>query len=518
MAIIDVFDRGRLLNPKGDAFVMDGQRWSFDESYEVTCRIANALIANELLQGSHGAVLAGNNPQAWMCVLGMWRAGLAWVPLNPRSSVDENAQLLTGFDVEVLFLQQAFAPMVQQFKDACPGLRRLVCIDGELPGCESLADWIADQPARAPEIWTAPEDLVGIMPTGGTTGLPKGVMVSHRNMGVCVANWVINTHYAAGEPIVNLAAAPMTHSAGFLSLSATGRGGKVVVLSKPDPISLLDAIETHGVTELFLPPTVIYRLLETPGIEKRDFSSLRYFMYGAAPMSLEKLKRAIEVFGPVMIQGYGQTEAPGSIAFLRPGDHFVDGRIAPDSRLSACGQPAITNALAIMDEEGKPLPQGEAGEICVRGDIVMLGYYKQPEQTAETIIDGWLHTGDVGHLDGEGFLHITDRKKDMIISGGFNVYPSEVEQVLWTHPAVLDCAVIGVPDAQWGEAVKAVVELKPGASVTAEELIVLCKDRLGSVKAPKSVDFMASLPRSMVGKVLKKDIRKAYWEGNSRAI
>jgi acyl-CoA synthetase (AMP-forming)/AMP-acid ligase II len=241
------------------------------------------------------------------------------------------------------------------------------------------------------------------------------------------------------------------------------------------------------VTELFLPPTVIYRLLETPGIQQRDLSSLRYLMYGAAPMSLEKLKQALRLFGPVMHQGYGQTEAPGSIAFLRPGDHFVNGEIAPDSRLSACGLPAITNTLAIMDESGRALPQGQTGEICVRGDIVMKGYYKQPDKTAETIVGGWLHTGDIGNLDSEGFLHITDRRRDLIISGGFNVYPSEVEQVLWTHPDVLDCAVIGVPDPMWGEAVKAVVELKPGSTADAQALIALCKARLGSVKAPKSV-------------------------------
>ena len=178
----------------------------------------------------------------------------------------------------------------------------------------------------------------------------------------------------------------------------------------------------------------------------------------------------------------------------------------------------MTNTLAILDEQGRALPQGQSGEICVRGDIVMKGYYKQPEKTAEAIVDGWLHTGDVGHLDAEGYLHITDRKKDVIISGGFNVYPSEVEQVLWTHPAVLDCAVVGVPDEQWGEAVKAVVELKPGADVDAAALIALCKERLGSVKAPKSVDFVPSLPRSAVGKVLKKQLRDVYWRDAGRHI
>jgi acyl-CoA synthetase (AMP-forming)/AMP-acid ligase II len=220
----------------------------------------------------------------------------------------------------------------------------------------------------------------------------------------------------------------------------------------------------------------------------------------------------------VMTGGYGQTEAPASISYMRPDEHFVDGRIAPDERLASVGRPNPLVRVEIMDDANQILPLGESGEICVRGDLVMKGYYKNPEKTAETLIDGWLHTGDVGHLDAEGYLHITDRKKDMIITGGFNVYPSEVEQVIWSHPAVQDCAVIGVPDDKWGEAVKVVVELKPGAEVDAEELIALCKEKLGGVKAPKSVDIVAALPRSPVGKVLKKDLRQKYWRDLGRKI
>ena len=518
MAMIDFFDRGWLLNRHGTAYIMDGQKWSFDETYQITCQIAQGLVATGVTNQTKGAVLAGNHPLAWMCVLGMWRAGLAWVPLNPRGAIEETLGLLKNFDAEVLFFQKAFAPMVEPIRSACPQLRHFICIDDRAPEYVSLDAWLDTYPCIAPKVDFHMDDLVAIMPTGGTTGIPKGVMQTHRNMSVSVAASLIHVTYPPGEPIVNLAAAPMTHSAGFLSLAATVRGGTVVVLTKPDPEALLDAIERYGVTEFFLPPTVIYRLLEIPGIEKRKFSSLRYFMYGAAPMSVEKLRKAIAVFGPVMFQGYGQTEAPGAIAFMRQGDHFVGGKVAPEARLSACGVPSPLNGVAIMDSEGNSLPPGESGEICVRGDIVMKGYYKQPEKTAETVVGGWLHTGDIGHLDAEGFLHITDRKKDMIISGGFNVYPSEVEQVLWSHPAVQDCAVIGVPDDTWGEAVKAVVELIPGGLATAEELIALCKEKLGSVKAPKSVDFIPALPRSVAGKVLKKDIRAPYWEKSSRAI
>jgi len=299
----------------------------------------------------------------------------------------------------------------------------------------------------------------------------------------------------------------------------TARGGTVVGVTKPDPALLLRAIPKHKVTELFLPPTVIYRLLDVPDLGKKvDFSSLKYLMYGAAPMSVEKLKQAIEVIGPVMMGGYGQTEAPASIAYLPPDAHFVEGKLASDERLSSVGRPNPLVRVEIMNDANEILGPGETGEICVRGDLVMKGYYKQPDKTAETIVDGWLHTGDIGHLDADGYLHITDRKKDMIISGGFNVYPSEVEQVIWSHPAVQDCAVIGVPDDKWGEAVKAVVELNAGQSVSADELIALCKDKLGSVKAPKTVEFVDTLPRSPVGKVLKKDLRAKYWQDSARKI
>lgn len=518
MAITDFFDRGVLLNREGNAFVMDDQRWTYAEAFDITCQVAHGLLGLKLEREAKVAVLSANHPQSWMCVLGLWRAGCAWVPINPRGTVPEHRQLIDAFDVEVLFFQKAFEPVAAELRKHCPGLRHLVCTDDNAIGALSLSDWTAVLPRSLPMHLCEPEDLAAVMPTGGTTGMPKGVMLTHRNLGASMANAIYNAPYAPGEHIVNLAAAPMTHTAGFLSLPASARGGTVVVLTKPDPAVLLDAMEQHRVTEFFLPPTVIYRLLEMPGIAERDFSSLRFFMYGAAPMSVSKLRQALQVFGPVMFQGYGQTEAPGGIAAMRPGEHFRHGAIADDERLSACGLPSPLCVVQVQDAEGRPLPAGESGEICVRGDIVMKGYYQQPDKTAEAIVDGWLHTGDVGHYDAEGFLHITDRKRDVVISGGFNVYPSEVEQVLWTHPAVLDCAVVGVPDPQWGEAVKAVVELKPGESTTAEALIALCREKLGSVKSPKSVDFVEQLPRSPVGKVLKKDIRAPYWEGVGRRI
>ncbi|MFD2644600.1 AMP-binding protein [Pseudomonas japonica] len=518
MAVIDFFDRGWQINPKAAAYVMEDKVFTFDEVGTLSCRIANALLAAGMGREKIGAVWAANHPLPWTCTLGLWRAGMAWMPVNPLGSLDDNQQLLDSFDCEVLFFQQAFAPAVNALRSKLPKIKLFICIDGTLPDTVGLAEWIEGQPATKPKVTYELDDTIAVMPTGGTTGLPKGVMNTHRSFQAFCAQFMIACSYRADEKIVNLAAAPMTHTAGVLSLPCTARGGMVVVLSKPDPASLLDAIEKHRVSEFFLPPTVIYRLLDMPGIERRNFDSLKYFICGAAPMSAEKLRRAISVFGPVMMEAYGQTEAPGAIAIKRPEENFIDGELAHDTRLLSCGRPSPLVQVAIMGENNTLKNTGETGEICVRGDLVMKGYYKAPEKTAEAVTDGWLHTGDIGHIDCDGYLRITDRKKDMVITGGFNVYPSEAEQVIWAHPAVQDCAVIGVPDPVWGEAVKAIVELNSGADVSGEELIALCKEKLGSVKAPKSVDFVASLPRSPNGKVLKKDLRAPYWAEQNRNI
>ena len=522
MSIIDFFDRGWRTSPQRTAYVQDERSFSFTEVGELSCRIANALLAAGFGREAKGAVWAGNDVTAWTCTLGLWRAGMCWIPVGARNPAAENHFILDAFDCEILFFQQEFAPVVASLSTTLPKVKAWICIDGDAPEvrkARSLQAWIAGQPATRPRVPVNMDDVVVLSPTGGTTGAPKGVMNTHRSTQTFCAHFMIGCPYPADVMPVNLAAAPVTHTAGLLSLPCTARGGTVVVLTKPDPAQLLGAIQKHRVTEFFLPPTAIYRLLDIPDLNRKvDFSSLRYFLYGAAPMSVEKLKRALEVFGPVMMGGYGQTEAPTSISFLTPGEHFAAGQLAPDERLASVGRPNPLVRVEIMNDTNEILPPGATGEICVRGDLLMKGYYKAPEKTAETIVDGWLHTGDIGHLDAEGYLHITDRKTDMIITGGFNVYPSEVEQVIWSHPAVQDCAVIGVPDAQWGESVKAIVELNTGQQVGTDEIIALCKERLGSVKAPKSVDFVDELPRSPVGKVLKKDLRAKYWQDAGRRI
>ena len=519
MAIIDYFDRGWRINPRGVAYLQDDREVSYQEAGELSCRIANALLAKGFAQGTKGAVWSNNDVTAWICTLGLWRANMTWIPVGARNAPNENQYVLHAMDCEILFFQSCYAETIEKLRPRLPKVHQWICIDGSTDWAISLDQWLAGRPATDPRVKVELDDVVWIGSTGGTTGQPKGVMNTHRSVQNFLAFFSIGTPYLNNQKPVNLAAAPMTHTAGVLSLPCTARGGTVVIVTKPEPQLMLGAIQRCKVTELFLPPTVIYRLLEIPDLNKKvDFSSLKYFFYGAAPMSVEKLKQAIQVFGPCMMGGYGQTEAPAGIAHLPPGEHFVDGKLASDERLSSVGRPNPLIRVEIMNDANEILEQGETGEICVRGDLVMKGYYQAPEKTAETIVNGWLHTGDVGHIDSEGYLHITDRKKDMIISGGFNVYPSEVEQVIWSHPAIQDCAVIGVPDEKWGEAVKAVVELNQGQTVAPEEIIALCKEKLGAMKAPKSVEFIATLPRSPVGKVLKKDLRASYWHSTDRKI
>jgi acyl-CoA synthetase (AMP-forming)/AMP-acid ligase II len=304
-----------------------------------------------------------------------------------------------------------------------------------------------------------------------------------------------------------LALAPLTHAAGVLCFPVMALGGEIVVMPAPDLGEFLGLIERHRVTHTFLPPTLIYMLLAHPALDSTDLTSLQCLWYGAAPISADRLAEAITRIGPVMGQLFGQSEAPMMVSTLAPADHLrADGSIARE-RLSSAGRPTPLVTVGIMSEDGELLPTGERGEVVVRGSLVMAGYHKDPDATAEATRFGWHHTGDIGYLDEENFLYLVDRAKDMIISGGFNVYSAEVERALMAHPGVQDCAVIGLPDEKWGERVVAVLQALPGVELDAAEVQAFVKERIGSVKAPKQVEVWPDLPRSKIGKVLKPDIR-----------
>ncbi len=504
MSVFSLLERGAHRCDGRPFAVFDGVETSYAHALGLAQRIAAALGAAGFGPGSHAAVLSPNDPVAFTAAFGIFGAGMAYVPANPHNPAHSIASALNLVDVRVLFYHTAMAALVSEIRDRLPKVALFVALGTPCGADPSLEDFIAGHAAKSPRALAALTDAAFVGQTGGTTGEPKGVLLSQRAVFAFVEKYLAEMPYEA--PVL-LAATPLTHAAGMLAMPIVAQGGTIVMMARPDLPRFLDLIAERRVTTTFLPPTVIYRLLDLPDAESRDFSSLRHFIYGAAPMSVSRLKQALALFGPVMAQCYGQTECHTFVTFMRPEDHFVDGRLADDARLSACGRPSIGTRVVIKGDDGAILPDGIPGEICVQSDLAMTGYYRNDSATAEVLRDGMIHTGDIGFVDGDRFLHIVDRKKDLIITGGFNVYPAEVEQVVNSHPAVADCGVIGLPDADWGEAVTVVVERRPGAAVSEQELLDYCRPQLGGVKTPKHVAFWPELPRSPVGKVLRKEIR-----------
>jgi len=516
MRLIDYFDRGVRRNPQGACLIDGARSLSFTETSECTHRIANGLMANGMQPLQVGAVLSPNDMDAFTCILGILRAGMSWMPLNARNSLDDNIYILDSNDCDWMFYHSSFDKDMDKIRQGAPGIKGFVCVDRANGDDPWLQDWLQGFSAPAPYIPAKPDDVAAIWPSGGTTGRSKGVMLTHLNFTTMIANFCAYMH--DDEPPVHLIAAPMTHAAGSIAFPLLAMGATQVIVPRADPLAIMQAIQTHRVTTLFLPPTVIYAMLAHPQVRAFNYQSLKYFIYAAAPMSSNKLKEAIAIFGSVMAQTYGQAESPMLCTFLSPQDHDVVGNPSLERRLQSCGRPTVFTPVEIMDDEGNLLGPEQAGEIVTRGNLVMKGYYNNPEATEQASTFGWHHTGDVGLKDADGFVYIVDRKRDMIISGGFNLYPSEIEQVIWSHPSVQDCAVVGVPDEKWGEAVKAVVELKTGESVSPDEIMAFCRERLGGMKTPKTVEVWAQLPRSAVGKVLKKDIREPFWVGQTRRV
>lgn len=515
-SFLKVLEQAFLDHADRDCIRCGGARYSYADVDSESSRIANKLVDYGFKPGMKGAVYALNSPEGFIATIGIIRAGGTWIPVNPRNSAVDNVANMSQLECDVVFYQDAFADSVSKFSLQNDGRPIIVSLDTSRAGAPTLPGWLAGAGTIAPAVDINPDDLISIPLTGGTTGLAKGVMLSHANF--CALDY--NTRASMGDRKypVWLCAAPMTHVGGRMALTSMSSGATFVILDQVDPQEVLHSIERESVTDLFLPPTAIYTLLEQQNIHEFDLSSLVKLGYGSAPMSTDKIKQALRVLGPVMVGGYGQTECPMAISCLSQEDHFVNGEIAPDKRLSSVGKATAISQLAILDEEGKSLPAGELGEIAVKGPMVSLGYYRSPEETAKIRLKGWHLTGDLGYLDEDGFLYISDRKKDLIITGGFNVYSAEVEQALMAMAEIRIAIVIGVPSDKWGEEVKALVQLEAGTRITAEQVVAYAKDRLGSVKAPKSVEFIENFPRTAIGKIDKKAIRAPYWQRCAKQI
>ena len=505
--LVAYLDKGASLGRDAPCLTLDGVSLSYGDVQDFSHAVARALARSGVRAGDKVAILSGNDARAFACVFGIARRGAVWCPINPRNTMAENREMLALFDCAALLYARPYAEIVDGLE-----LPTLVCLD-ELDAWLGEGAEVESGDAEGRDFAdTPPDDTVMLVGTGGTTGRPKGVVLTDRTIETLTALALMGYPFGAGRPVY-LAMAPLTHAAGVLCFPVMALGGEVVVMAKPDFGAFLALVERHRVTHTFLPPTLIYMLLAHEKLAATDLSSLRCFWYGAAPMSTERLEQALTSIGPVMAQLFGQVEAPMFISMLPPSDHFrADGSVARE-RLSSAGRPAPLVTVAIMARDGTLLPPGERGEIVVRSSLVMAGYYKNPDATAEASRHGWHHTGDIGYLDDDNYLFIVDRAKDMIITGGFNVYSAEVEQALMVHPAVRDCGVVGLPDEKWGERVVAVVQPQPGAAVSPPELVAFARERIGGVKAPKEVHVWPDLPRSTVGKVLKTTIRERLLRG-----
>jgi len=483
-------------------------------------RLANALNYHGLRQGDKVALLQYNYPQMLESMFACFKAGYGAIPINWRLHPNEFSFIIDHSQAKAVILSPEFNEAIIHIRERIPNARHLITLsdaEGELIDYEDLIFKGSDQFSDAR---IHPDDLAWLFYTSGTTGMPKGAMLTHRNLLAMTMNFYADICPGFGPEDVVLHAAPLSHGSGLFALPNVGKGATNIILASKffDPDLIFKSIQKYRVTNMFAAPTMIKLMVDSFDAERFDHTSMKALNYGGAPMLVEDLKEAMTKLGPCLVQLYGQGESPMTITYLPHGDHVLDGTAEQMKRLASAGIPRTDVEVKVFDSEDRELPTGQMGEIVTRSDLVMKGYWRDPEATAETLRNGWLHTGDLGYMDEKGYLFIMDRSRDLIISGGENVYPREIEEVLIQHQAVREVAVIGVPDPKWGEAVKAVVSLAPGQSVTGEDLIAFCKKYIASYKKPQSVDFVDDLPKNNYGKILKRELRSKYWEGRKRKL
>ena len=504
----DVVERNARFHGDTPFQVFGDRRQTFREYAERARRLASALWDGGLkVQDRLG--LLGMNCAEYLEIYGAGEvAPFIVAPVNFRLAPPEILYILRDAAPTVLFFEKQYEATIDALRADLPGIRRFVCFGGAAPAwAERYEAVVASGSPEGPGLEVLPEHLHAIVYTSGTTGRPKGAMITHASFLALGLDWARELAADAGDRI--LLCMPFFHvGARSQGYALTSIGGTMVILRAFDPQAILETIERERITQLHLAPTLVQQVLDHPGQEAFDLSSLKTVNYAAAPMPFTVLQRALQRFGRIMINGFGQTEGAGCV--LKKFYHRPDGDARDLKRLTSVGQATTGTRLAILDDDDRELPVGTIGEICFRTPTAMLGYWNNSVATQETLRNGWLHTGDVGYMDEDGFVYLADRKKDMIVSGGENVYSREVEEALMSHAAVQDAAVIGVPDAKWGEAVLGVIVTKPGQSVAADDIVKHCRGLIAGYKCPKRVEFVDQLPRLPSGKVSKVALRQQF--------
>ena len=502
------------------AVVFGDKRTSFREMSRRVNQLANALLDLGVKSDDRVALLANNCPQFIEVFFARYELGVTEVTLNTKLSPEEWARQLDEAEVNTLLVGEDLVEKVSSIRPRLGRIKHFIAFSGTPPDMMDYETLILSASPRPPgvDVDVGQEKLQRILYTGGTTGVPKGIMLSRAADLAQLRNVLVDLIPDLNPNDVFLGLQPFYHAIRPFFFPCWMRGTRHVIVSDFHPEAAFHEIENEKVSVIKTVPTVLVRLLSDPRVRDRDLRSVRTILYGGSPMPVEKLKEGIDFFGPIFVQNYGQSESAMTVCFLGKSDHLIKGDPKNVARLASVGRPYSWVEVKLVDEKGEEVPPGEPGELAVRGDHNMMGYLNNPDETRKTLKDGWVHTRDIGRIDEEGYVFLVDRKGDMIISGGENVYPGEVEQVLYGHPAVMEACVFGIPDEKWGESVTAAVAPKPGMNVTEEELIAYCKQRLARYKTPQKISFFDSLPKSPMGKILRRELRAPYWKGRERAI
>ena len=502
------------------AAIIHGKRsLTYAQFNERSNRLADALNKRGLKQGDNVSILQYNYPETFESIFACFKAGIGAVPINFRLHPKECAFIIDHSQAKAVIISPEFNDAMTEVRNFMPNVGFIVTTADASGDFLDYEEFLDSGSAEHEDVTVAPDDLAWLFYTSGTTGMPKGAMLTHRNMLAMIMNFYADMAPLGPEDAI-LHAAPISHGSGIYGLPNIAKAATNVILDSKsfDPELVCQTIEKHHITNMFAAPTMIKLLVESKAVDNYELSSLKCLNYGGAPMYKEDMKFALKKLGPCLVQLYGQGEAPMTITYLPKADHLANGSPEQEKRLTSTGIERTDVEVKIFNAKDEELPSGEIGEVVTRSELVMKGYWRNPEATAATIKNGWLHTGDIGYMDEKGYLFLMDRSKDMVITGGENVYPREIEDVLQTHPAVHEVSVFGIPDPKWGEAIKAVVALNPEKTATEKELIDFCKDNLAGYKKPKSVDFVDELPKNNYGKILKRVLRYPYWEGKERKI